>query len=139
MEATTLTVECIVNAPVQRVWSCWTQPEHITQWNNASEDWYTPKAENDLRAGGRFLSRMEARDGSFGFDFTGVYTEVQVHQLIAYSLEDGRKVQVRFEDLGNTTRITEIFDPEQENSAEMQRTGWQAILNNFKRYTESMG
>lgn len=134
---TPITVESTVHAPVAKVWTCWTTPEHITQWNNASDDWHTPKAENDLRAGGKFLTRMEARDGSFGFDFSGTYDEVDMHRHIAYTLEDGRKVAIRFMEKDGVTQVSETFDPEGQNPADMQRAGWQAILDNFKKYTEA--
>lgn len=132
-----ITVETIVNAPVEKVWNYWTDPEHIKQWNNASPDWHTPKAENDLRVGGSFLSRMEAKDGSFGFDFTGIYSVVDHHQKIAYGLEDGRQVSVTFTSIGNTTQVTETFDPENQNSNELQYGGWMAILQSFKQHTET--
>ncbi len=133
---TSIRIEALVNAPVDKVWNYWNQPEHVTQWNNASEDWHTPKAENDLRTGGAFTYRMEAKDGSFGFDFGGIYDEVKKHELISYTMSDGRKVKTTFEAQGNTTRVTTVFDAENENPAEMQKQGWQAILNNFKAYTE---
>lgn len=133
-----ITVTAIVSAPIQKVWECWTKPEHIVNWNNASEDWHTPRAENDLRAGGRFLSRMEAKDGSFGFDFGGEYTAVKELELIAYTIGDGRKVEIHFKADGNNTEVIESFEAEGTNPVEMQRGGWQAILNNFKRYTESV-
>lgn len=132
-----ITVEAIVKAPVEKVWELWTSPEHITKWCNASDDWHTPRAENDLRAGGKFLSRMESRDGSMGFDFSGVYDDVKTNELIAYTIEDGRKVKITFNSSADETRVTETFDPESENSIEMQRGGWQAILDNFKKYTEA--
>jgi len=132
-----ITVRVIINIPVERVWEYWTEPRHIMKWNNASDDWYTPKAENDLRAGGKFLSRMEARDGSMGFDFSGKYSKIVPLKLIEYILDDERKVQVRFEPVGEKTMIIEVFDAEQENPIEMQKTGWQAILDNFKKYTEA--
>jgi uncharacterized protein YndB with AHSA1/START domain len=132
----TITVETVVDAPVAKVWELWTGPEHITEWNNASDDWHTPHAENDVRPGGRFLSRMEARDGSFGFDFSGVYNEVVPNQYIAYTIDDGRKVNVSFTPVGNQTRLVTNFEAEEVNSMEMQRGGWQAILDNFKKYTE---
>lgn len=135
---TTITVKATVNASLDKVWECWTNPEHIIHWNNASEDWHTPKAINDLRPNGKFNYRMEAKDGSFGFDFEGTYTAVKNNELIEYSLDDARKVQIRFESADNTTTVTETFDPEHENSLELQQTGWQAILNNFKKYTESI-
>jgi len=133
----TITVKATVNAPIEKVWTSWSLPEHITKWNAASDDWHTPKAENDLRTGGKFSSRMEAKDGSWGFDFAGVYDEVKEHKLIAYTIGD-RKVKVDFRDLGNATEIIEEFEAESENSIEMQQAGWQAILDNFKRYTESL-
>jgi uncharacterized protein YndB with AHSA1/START domain len=135
-EKNTITVEARINAPLNKVWELWTNPQHIVNWNNASADWHTTKAENDLREGGRFESRMEAKDGSFGFDFWGVYDTVKTHQLIAYTLGDGRKVNLTFTPNGNTTNITETFDPENENPIEMQKGGWQAILDNFKKYAE---
>ncbi len=140
MEANTpvkITVTATINANPEKVWEFWTQPEHITQWNNASDDWHTPFAENDLTVGGKFKSRMEAKDGSMGFDFGGVYDEVVLHQLISYSMEDGRTVRITFANKGMSTEITEIFDAENQNPAEMQQAGWQAILNNFKKYAES--
>jgi uncharacterized protein YndB with AHSA1/START domain len=133
----TITVEATVNAPVQKVWGFWSEPKHITQWTNASDDWHTPRAENDLRVGGSFLTRMEAKDGSFGFDFGGVYDAVKPNELIEYTMGDGRQVKVVFESNGDTTKVIETFDPESTNSLEMQRGGWQAILDNFKKYTES--
>ncbi|GAA4432381.1 hypothetical protein GCM10023188_20890 [Pontibacter saemangeumensis] len=136
---TSITLETTIQAPVEKVWKYWTEPRHITQWNNASDNWHTPRAENDLRVGGKFLSRMEARDGSMGFDFTGTYTNIRAHGLIAYALEDGRKVQVLFTPRGNETSVTETFEAEPSHPAEMQRAGWQAILDNFKNYVEASG
>ncbi|HEX6981696.1 MAG TPA: SRPBCC family protein [Balneolaceae bacterium] len=132
-----ITVETTIDAPIEKVWNLWSMPEHITKWNNASDDWHSPWAENDLRTGGKFVSRMEARDGSVGFDFSGIYDDVKKHKFIAYTMEDGRKVEIRFSEDGNTTRVTEIFDPEDTNSWEVQQSGWQAILDNFKKYTET--
>ncbi|MCD6064115.1 MAG: polyketide cyclase [Flavipsychrobacter sp.] len=134
--ATTVTVETTVKAPVDKVWQYWTTPVHIMQWNNASEDWHTPSATNDLRSGGSFTCRMEAKDGSFGFDFGGTYDEVVPNKRIAYAMGDGRRVTVDFTDNGNETKVSETFDAETENPVDMQRAGWQAILDNFKRYTE---
>jgi len=134
---TSITVQNTVNSPIEKVWETWTKPEHIMKWNAASEDWHTPKAENDPRTGGKFSSRMEAKDGSFGFDFEGVYDEVIPQKLISYSMPDGRKVKITFESNGNETKVTETFDAENTHSAEMQRDGWQAILDNFKKYTEA--
>jgi uncharacterized protein YndB with AHSA1/START domain len=131
-----ITVRAIIDAPVRKVWEYWTEPKHIIHWNNASDDWYTPRAENDLRVGGKFMSRMEARDGSVGFDFEGTYSQVEPQKLIEYFLGDDRKIQVHFDSVGNKTSITEMFDAESENSLEMQEAGWQSILNNFKKYTE---
>lgn len=131
-----ITVEAIVNAPVQKVWEYWTEPTHITQWNAASADWHSPSATNDLRSGGTFVFRMEAKDGSFGFDFAGTYTSVKPLEYIEYEMEDGRKVEITFTAKGNTTTVTETFDPETENPVDMQQAGWQAILDNFKAYVE---
>ena len=133
-----ITIETIVKAPVEKVWESWTNPNHIMQWNNASKDWHTTKAENDLRVGGNFMSRMEAKDGSFGFDFGGTYDEVKSNQLIEYTTGDGRKVKITFSGNGNETKVVETFETENTNSIEMQRSGWQSILDNFKKYTESI-
>ncbi|OKP94930.1 SRPBCC family protein [Paenibacillus sp. P46E] len=133
----TITVETIVHSPVESVWTYWTEPKHITQWNTASEDWHTPYAENDLKAGGKFLSRMEAKDGSFGVDFTGVYDNVSINEVIAYTIADGRKVEVKFSRQDNDTKIITVFDAEETNTVEMQQAGWQAILDNFKKYVET--
>ena len=132
-----ITVENTIKAPVDKVWKFWTSPEHITKWCAASEDWHTPHAENDVRVGGKFLSRMEAKDGSFGFDFGGEYTDVKMHEVIGYILGDVRKVKINFTAGNNETKVVETFDAETENSIEMQRSGWQAILDNFKKYTEA--
>jgi len=132
-----ITVKTTVNAPVQKVWKCWTLPQHIVNWTHASEDWHAPKAENDLRIGGRFLTRMEAKDGSFGFDFEGTYSNVRENEYIQYSMDDGRKVEIIFTSNGQLTDISETFDIENQNPESMQRDGWQAILDNFKKYTES--
>ena len=132
-----ITIEATVQATVERVWKYWTEPKHITKWNNASEDWHTPFAENDLRAGGKFLSRMEAKDGSFGFDFGGVYDEVRLYEVISYSMEDGRKVNITFIGQGNETKVIETYEAENTNDIEMQKGGWQSILDNFKKYVEN--
>ncbi|HEV3221588.1 MAG TPA: SRPBCC family protein [Puia sp.] len=134
---TTITIDAAVNAPVEKVWKFWTVPGHITKWNYASDDWHSPYAENDLKVGGKFLSRMEAKDGSFGFDFGGVYDDVKIHELIAYTLGDGRKVRMTFSSEANMTKIVVNFEAESINSIDMQRGGWQSILNNFKKYTET--
>ena len=133
-----ITVQALVSAPIEKVWNAWTKPEHITQWNNASDDWHTPKASNDLRVGGKFSATMAARDGSASFDFEGTYSDVKQHQLIAYSMADGRTVKVVFKADGPKTQVIETFDPESENPIELQRGGWQAILDNFKKYTEAL-
>jgi len=135
--ATKVTVEATVNAPVEKVWKTWSEPQHIKQWCAASDDWHAPKAENDLKTGGTFSTRMEAKDGSFGFDFGGVYDNVKKNELIEYTMGDRRKVRVAFTPSGDTTKIVETFDAETTNPVDMQRTGWQAILDNFKKYTES--
>ncbi len=135
---TSITVEATVNAPLEKTWNTWTSPEHIKNWNNASDDWHTPLAENDLRVGGTFTSRMEAKDGSFGFDFSGIYDDVKTNERIAYTMGDGRKVTVLFSKEGDTTKVTETFETESQNPVEMQRDGWQAILNNFKKYAETI-
>ena len=131
-----ITVETTIDSPIEKIWKYWTEPQHITKWNNASEDWHTPFSENDLRVGGRFLSRMEAKDGSFGFDYSGTYEEVKIKEIISYILDDGRKVRINFISQQNRTRIIEIFEAEETNSIELQQKGWQAILDNFKKYTE---
>ncbi len=133
-----VTVQAMVQAPIEKVWSYWSEPEHITKWNQASEDWHAPRAENDLRTGGKFLTRMEAKDGSMGFDFFGVYDEVKQHELISYTLEDGRQVQITFMAQGNETKVVETFDPENTHPVDFQQAGWQAILDNFKKYTEGV-
>lgn len=133
-----ITVQTTVNAPVSKVWESWTAPKHITKWCQASDDWHAPKAENDLRAGGKFSTTMAAKDGSVSFDFGGTYSTVKTNSLIEYAIEDGRKVKIVFESLGDKTRVTETFEPENTNSIELQRGGWQAILDNFKKYTETL-
>ncbi len=133
-----ITVEALINAPIQRVWECWTGPAHIVNWNFASDDWRCPHAENDPRPGGKLNWRMEAKDGSFGFDFEGIYDEVIQHSTIKYHIIDGRKVILTFSEENGKTRVTETFDPEDINSRELQQQGWQLILNNFKKYSESI-
>ena len=131
-----LTVEAVIEAPVEIVWKTWTTPADIVNWNHASDDWHTTRAENDLRAGGKLISRMEARDGSMGFDFEGTYDQVIPVEYLAYTLADGRKVMVSFIQDQQHTKVKETFEAEGENTPELQRTGWQAILDNFKKYTE---
>ena len=136
-ETRTITIQTSIKAAIEKVWQLWSNPADITKWNTPSPDWHTTKAENDLRTGGKFLSRMEAKDGSFGFDFSGVYDRVKTHKQMDYTLDDGRKVQITFAVQGSETTITQTFEPENENPIEMQREGWQAILNNFKQYAEA--
>jgi len=133
----TITVETTVHSPVESVWTYWTAPKHIMQWSKASNDWHAPYAENDLKAGGKFVTRMEAIDGSMGFDFNGVYDEVIMNESISYTIADGRKVKVEFVRQGNDTRIIESFEAEETHAIEMQQAGWQAILDNFKTYAET--
>ena len=134
---TKITVQTTVNAPVEKVWKYFNQPEHITKWNQASEDWHSPSATNDLRNGGTFSYRMEAKDGSFGFDFAGTFDEVKENELLEYTIGDGRKVVVSFNPEGDNTNVVETFEAEETNPIEMQRGGWQAILDSFKRYVEN--
>ena len=136
MENQKIIVKATVDASTEKVWQHWNEPKHITQWNSASDDWHTTHAENDLRVGGKFLSRMEAKDGSFGFDFEGVYAEIIPLKKIKYTLEDGREVETIFTENGEMTAILTKFDAENENPIETQKGGWQAILNNFKQYIE---
>lgn len=134
----TITISTIVHAPRERAWKHFTSPESIKKWAYASPDWHAPFAENDVRIGGSFCTRMEAKDGSTGFDFTGTYTAVVENERIEYVMDDGRKVIVIFEDGDTGVVVTETFDPESENPLDMQRAGWQAILNNFALFTESV-
>lgn len=137
MDTQPITVSTTIDAPVEKVWEYYVRPEHITKWNHASDDWHSPRAENDLRVGGTFNYRMESVDGSEGFDFGGTYTEVVPNSALAYIMGDNRKVAVTFEDNGEGTVVTTVFDPEKENSPEFQKQGWQAILENFKKYVET--
>jgi uncharacterized protein YndB with AHSA1/START domain len=139
MKNVKITVQTTVNASVTKVWDYFTDPKHIVHWNHASADWRTSRAENDLRVGGKFLSRMEARDGSVGFDFIGIYDTVENCKEIRYTLEDERTVQVIFEQTEANTIVTETFDAEHENTPELQQAGWQAILDNFKKHVETSG
>lgn len=132
-----ITVETTVNAPIGKVWEFWTKSEHIVKWAFASDDWEAPAAENDARTGGKFKTVMAAKDKSTSFDFTGTYTDVKEHSLIEYNMDDGRHVKVEFAELPAGVHITQSFDPEKENTEEVQRAGWQAILDNFKKYVES--
>lgn len=132
-----ITVETIVNAPIARVWKAWTDPADIVRWNFASPDWHCPSAHVDLRVGGVYGSRMEAKDGSFGFDFGATISALEPEALLQYDIGDGRKVDVRFVQTAAGVQVTESFDAEDENSAEMQRQGWQAILDNFRKHVEA--
>jgi len=136
-EKTAITVETTVKAPIEKVWKYWSSPEHITKWCQASDDWHAPKAENDLRMDGKFSTTMAAKDGSVSFDFEGVYTKVEKHKTIEYAMEDGRKVQIQFSSQGYETKVIETFDAENTNPIEMQRGGWQAILDNFRKHVEA--
>lgn len=135
--ANKITITATINAGVNKVWDYWTAPEHITNWNFASDDWQCPKAENDLRVGGKYAARMEAKDGSFGFEFEAIYDEVIDQKKITYTMSDGRQATTDFENLGDQTKVTTTFDAESMNSIDMQRAGWQAILDNFKKYVEA--
>lgn len=133
-----ITITAVINAPVATVWDAWTKPEHITQWNHASDDWHCPKAEYDLRSGGTFSATMAAKDGSFSFDFGGDFNTIKEGELIDATLGDGRMWKTYFKSNGDQTSITERFEAESMHPPEMQQGGWQAILNNFKKYTESL-
>ena len=133
---TIISVQTIVNAPIEKVWNCWTNPEDIVKWNYASEDWHSPHAKNDVRINGNFNYRMEAKDGSMGFDFYGVYDHIIIQKQIEYTMGDGRKAKIIFKETNNKVEIIENFEAENENSIELQKSGWQAILNNFKKHTE---
>lgn len=139
MERSKIKIETVVRKPIEKVWEIWTLPKHIMEWNSASDDWYTPSSENDLRVGGAFSSVMSARDGSFQFEFGGIYDEVVPNTKIAYTLGDGRKVEVTFEATDDGVKVTEVFEAEGENSVEMQKSGWQSILDHFRRYAEQVG
>jgi len=132
-----ITVQTKVQAPLDKIWSFWTVPEHITKWNSASEDWHTPYADNDLKVGGKFKYTMASKDGTMSFDFIGTYSVIQDKRKIAYTIEDGREVIIVFEQQEDGVIIRESFDPELENPKELQQQGWQAILDNFKKYVEA--
>jgi len=137
MSAKTVTIEATIAAEPEKVWLYWTEPRHITQWNFANNDWCCPRAENEVKVGGKYSARMEAKDGSFGFDFEATYDDVKPLKKLAYTMPDGRKVLTSFDQQRAGTKVTTTFDAESENSLDMQRAGWQSILNNFKRYVES--
>lgn len=136
MQAQSVTVQTTVAAPVERVWAAYTTPDDIKHWNSPSEDWHTPNATVDLREGGTFSSRMEAKDGSMGFDFAGTYTKIEMHRRIAYDFGD-RHAEVEFVPDESVVRVSVTFDAESENPIGMQRAGWQSTLDNFKRYVEA--
>jgi uncharacterized protein YndB with AHSA1/START domain len=144
MKDNAITVETIVNAPIEKVWECWNEPDHITKWAFASDDWEAPYAENDLKVGGMFKTTMAAKDKSASFDFTGTYTDVRNYELIEYDMDkapeevESRHVKVEFAETPEGVKVTTTFDPENENSIDMQRAGWQAISDNFKKYVESL-
>lgn len=133
---TTIQIEASITAPPSKVWAYWTEPQHITKWNFAVPEWQCPSASNDLRVGGKYAARMEAKDGSFGFDFEAIYDEVIPQKKLTYTMTDGRKVTTQFEQQGNATVVTTVFVAETQNPIEMQKSGWQSILDNFKKYTE---
>ena len=134
-----ITIETPIKAKLSQVWDSWSNPADIKQWNNAGDDWHTTRSEVDLREGGKFLSRMEARDGSAGFDFEGTYTRVVPHKVIEYRIADGREVKVEFTERAGDVLVKTTFDPESENTPELQRQGWQAIQDNFGRHVEAKG
>lgn len=131
-----ITITARINAPIASVWNTYTNPESIKAWNNASEEWHTPEAKNDLRTGGKFCYRMEAKDKSAGFDFEGTFEEVRQNESLSYTISDGRRVDVIFSEKDNATEVMVTFEAEDENPVEMQRSGWQAILDNFKKCVE---
>ncbi|MEO6404401.1 MAG: SRPBCC domain-containing protein [Ferruginibacter sp.] len=136
MNTTKITVDTIINAPTKKVWDYYTMPERITKWNYATDDWQCPKAENDMKVGGKYSARMEAKDGSFGFDFEAIYSEIIEGKEFTYNFGE-RTATVKFDDLGNQTKVIVSFDAEAENPVEMQKSGWQSILENFKKYVEA--
>lgn len=136
-QATRIKVSATVNAPVAKVWDAWNTPADIMQWNAADPSWHCPSSENDLKTGGKFKNRMEAKDGSFGFDFEGTYDKVEPHREISYTMPDGRKATTLFAEQGGKTLVETTFDAETQNDPEFQKQGWQAILNNFVNHVES--
>lgn len=134
---TPITIETVINAPMEKVWQFWNEPKHIEKWAFASDDWEAYGAENDLQVGGKFKTTMAAKDKSAQFDFEGVYSAVQLHALIEYDMSDGRHVKTVFSEVPEGVKVVQTFDPEAENPAEMQRAGWQSILDNFQKYAEA--
>lgn len=131
-----ITVSTKINSNIEKIWNYWTSPIHIANWTFASSDWHVPFAENDLQINGKFKTRMEAKDGSFGFDFEGIYSNIIENQLIEYHIIDSRKVSIQFIQNQDFVEIIESFDPENENTLELQQHGWQSILDNLKNYVE---
>jgi uncharacterized protein YndB with AHSA1/START domain len=136
MEATKILVQATIAADKQKAWDYYTKPEYITKWNFASDDWHCPSATNDMRVGGKYNARMEAKDGSFGFDFEATYDEIIPGESFQYTMPDGRRVNVSFEDSGSQTEVKVLFDAETVNSVELQKGGWHMILDNYKKFTE---
>lgn len=134
--STKIQIEASIEAPIDKVWSYWTEPSHITKWNFAVSEWHCPKATNELKVGGKYKARMEAKDGSFGFDFEAIYDDVIHQKTLSYTMSDGRRATTHFESFGNNTKVTTRFDAENQNPIDMQKNGWQSILNNFKKYAE---
>jgi len=138
MAIVNITIETLVHAPINLVWDTWNSPNHVVHWNHASDDWHSPKAENNFVVGGKFVYRMEAKDNSFGFDFSGTYEEIVDKKRVVTRLDDNRLVKTEFYGENDSVRIVETFEAEDQNSIELQREGWSAILNNYKLYTESL-
>lgn len=136
-QAKKITVEATVNAPIATVWQLWKNPEDIMNWNTPDPSWHSPSSENDLRVGGKFKNRMEAKDGSFGFDFEGVYDSVILNKEITYTMADGRQATTIFSERGEKVHLATTFDPETENDPQFQKQGWQSILDNFVNYVEA--
>ncbi|MCW2262865.1 MULTISPECIES: SRPBCC domain-containing protein [Sphingobacterium] len=137
IQSTKINVTAIVDAPIEIVWDAWNTPSDIMQWNSADPNWHCPASENDVWVNGKFKNRMEAKDGSFGFDFEGIYDKVELFKELAYSMNDGRKVRTVFTEKDGKTTLSTVFDAESENEFEVQKQGWQAILNSFVKYVES--
>ncbi len=136
-EKTKITIQTTVNAPIEKAWKVWTSPDDIIKWSTPSPEWHTPRAEHELKSGGRFVYRMEARDGSMGFDFGGTYNIVKPNEQLSYTMDDGRTADIKFSQTGGRTKIVEVFEAENQNPVEMQRAGWQAIMDSFMNYVES--
>lgn len=138
MAIVNITIETLIHAPINLVWDTWNSPNHVVHWNHASDDWHSPKADNNFVVGGKFVYRMEAKDNSFGFDFSGTYEEIVDKKRVVTRLDDNRLVKTEFHVENDSVRIVETFEAEDQNSIELQREGWSAILNNYKLYTESL-